>query len=164
MRDIMSSYILHDFEKLNEGGPEYTFSSLDDVPCEDGKSLFWSSRLSSCSKVTRDDIMREICSLRREMNDDHTGQNEQLSKMQCRIKELMAANVELRDGLKEALALLEKNSLRAFWCKLFVGYALISILLTGLFLFCPMTISLLALIAIMLGSIAGFYIGGKMDS
>lgn len=147
---------------ISEGATGCTFSLQNDLFDGEAENPYWIKSSSASGKATCDDVMQAIDRIDRRMRNDHAGQSEQLSRMQTRIKELTTANEELRRGLKEALSLLCKNSLKSFWCKLFAGYALFSIALVIPFLFCPIKLSLLFLLIIMLISIAGFCIGGKM--
>lgn len=147
---------------IGVGATGCTFSLQNDLFDGESENPYWIRSSSASGKATCNDVMRAIDKLDRRICNDHAGQNEQLSRMQTRIKELATANEELRRGLKEALSLLSKNSLKSFWCKLFVGYALFSIALVIPFLFCPMKVSLLFLLIIMLISIAGFCIGREM--
>ena len=118
-----------------------------------GYSLSGSGSASTC-----DDVMTELCEMRKEMKLQHTAQDCHVVRLLEKVEDLSKANADIKGKLSLAVKLLEDRSLRKSLCRTFAGCALIMGTMLSIALICDPMVLTGGMVVVFLVSLFGFII------
>lgn len=122
-----------------------------------GYSLSGSGSASTC-----DDVMTELCEMRKEMKIQHTAQDCHVMRLQEKVDDLSKVNADITGKLSLAVKLLEDRSLRISLRRTFAGCVLLMVTLLPMALICNPMVLTGGMIVALFVSLLGFIIASSV--